>query len=253
MPHNPLKLLSFATLFTLGACSSSSSAPQTTTDSGTDTAVAMDAGPDHVVDRGTVVDYGSGSPLKGITITENGSSATTDASGVFTLTVPKGTPLDLVVTGDKYTKTMIGELSLSADFDRQEIPIPQLDLFHVAQASLDGYDTAKGIVYLLVKPTGSCKDVAGGTVKVNAPAGATAVYFKEKFPDTMQTSFAAVEGQLPVAAVYNVPAGAALDLTLTHPTCKQTAFPATVAGVTYSGKVNVEGGDSNSVAFYFLE
>jgi hypothetical protein len=213
----------------------------------------VEAGPDHVVDRGTVTDYGSGNPLKNITVSEIGLTATTDPSGTFSLTVPKNTPLDLVVSGGEYTKTLIGQLSLSADFDRQEIPIPQLGLFHVAQAALDGYDTAKGIGYLLVEPTGSCKDVGGGTLKVNSPAGATAVYFKDKFPDAMQTSFASVVGHLPVAAVYNVPPGAALDLTLTHATCKQKPFPATVAGVTYSGKVNVEGGDSNSVAFYFLE
>jgi hypothetical protein len=245
-------LLAFSTCLALAACGSSSTAPQTTNDAATDTA-SVDAGPDNVVDHGTVIDYGSGNPVKNITVAEVGVTGTTDASGMFALTVPKNKLLNLVLTGADYTKTIIGEQSFSTDFDRAEIPIPQLGLFHVAQASLDGYDTAKGIVYLLVEAIGTCKDVAGGTVTVKAPADAKAVYFKEKFPDAMQTSFVSTVGHLPVAAIYNVPPGAALDVTITHPTCKQKPFPAVVAGTTYTGKVDVEAGDSNSVAFYFLE
>ncbi|MGZ5970245.1 MAG: hypothetical protein ACXWP4_21395 [Polyangiales bacterium] len=215
----------------------------------------MDVGPGNVIDRGTVIDYGSSKPLKDITITEVGVTGTTDSTGKYSLTVPKDTPLNLVLAGTDYTKTILGEQSFSSDYDRQEIPIPQLTLFHVGEGALDGYDTAKGSVYLLVQATGSCKDITGGTVTVKSPADAKIAYFKDKLPDTSVTSFVAMEGRLPAATIYNVPAGTglSLDLTITHPTCKQKAFPAVVNGVTFTGKVNVEAGDANSVAFYFLE
>lgn len=233
----------------------SSSTPATTTDAGSDTASSNETGTAQATDHGVVMDYGNGKALGGITVAQGGVTATTDDKGQYSMKVPANTPMQMVLTGPSYTRTILGELSIASDIER-EVNLPQITLFHVGQSALDGYDTSKGIVYLLVRPTGSCTSVDGGTVKVNAPADAKFAYFVDKLPDMSATSMKANASDpenIPQVAVYNVPVGQQIDVTITHPTCKQAAFPVTVKNVTYTGKVNVEAGDANSVAFYYLQ
>jgi hypothetical protein len=241
--------VSLLSLATGAACSSSSSStpPVVVQDSGVPVA---DAGPTFN-DHGIVLDYSTSKPLAGITITDGAQTFTTDATGAFAFQVPAATPMTLLLTGPNYTKTYLPELSLTADYDRATIPLPDLSITHLAQLALDGYDTSRGIVYLVVAAIGSCATVEGGSVTIVAPADGKVGYFDKRFPSASRTTFKANE--TPAAAVYNVPAGTQIEITITHPTCTMAPFPVTVAGVTYTGKVTVEAGDVSTVANYYLQ
>jgi hypothetical protein len=199
-----------------------------------------------------VLDYIDRNPIKDITVTEGGLTATTDATGAYSLDIPANTPVTLKLTGGKYAQTYIAEIMLGKDYDRK-VPIPELGLFHVGQGSLDGYDRSRGIVYVVARATGSCTSVDGGTVTLKSPTDAKWSYFVDKLPAPTQTSFKWLDDDTPVGAVYNVPAGQQIDIQIDHPTCKMIPFPATVNQVTYTGKVTVEAGDSNSVLIYWLQ
>lgn len=247
-------LLGCASFGAAGCGSDDATSSAAPTDAGATDTGAPDLGVPSVVDHGTVQDYGSGKRLPGITVTVGGVyTATTDAKGEYRLTLPKDKPMSLVLTGPGYVKTILAELGLSADLDRT-IPLPPLSLFHLGQSALDGYDTTKGIVYLLVRTTGTCATADGGQIAVVSPAGAKLAYFDGKLPDAALTAITkSGDPDQPVAAVYNVPAGSAVDVTVTHPTCKHAAFPVTVSGITYNGKVAVEAGDVNSVLYHYLQ
>ena len=204
-----------------------------------------------VNDTGTIVDYDIQSkPIAGATLTEGDWSTTTDAHGKFSMAVPLNTPLSLVLTAPKYTKTLFDEISLQQDADRGPLPIPLLDTYHLGQQALPSFDTTRGSVYLVVHARGNCASVAGGTVTINSPSDALMAYFNGEIPSQRQSM---VRDQLPVAVVYNVPAGSQIDVTITHPACKQAPFPVVEGGVTYTGRITVEGGDANSTANYYLE
>ena len=240
--------LSLLSLATCAACSSGSSAHVATQqDAG---GLGEDAGPSFN-DHGVVVDYSTAKPVAGVTLTDGTQTHTTDATGSFAFAVPAGVPLSLVLTAPMYTKTYLPELSLTGDYDRANIPFPDLQLFHLAQQAFDGYDTSRGIVYIVVTAIGSCASVEGGSLTVVIPTDGKVGYFEKRFPTASRTTFKANE--TPAAAVYNVPAGTQIRVTMTHPTCTMAPFPVTVGGVTYTGQVPVEAGDANSVANYYLQ
>jgi len=85
------------------ACSSSSGSPSA---AGGDAGTSADATPDapvgNVVEHGTIVDYFTLKPIAGLTVSDNGVTTTTDANGVWSLTVPKSSTLQVIVTGPKY-------------------------------------------------------------------------------------------------------------------------------------------------------
>ena len=79
-------------------------------------------------------------------------------------------------------------------------------------------------------------------------------YFKGGFPSNTATSVTA--GELPSAVIYNLPPGAPVQLTITHPTCKQVAFPTPdtdAPNIVYTGNVTTEAGNSAGVLRYYLE
>ena len=245
---------------TASACSSSDSANPVATDSGaksdapgSDANADADAGSGKTfTDKGVVLDYISRKPLADITLSEGGLTTKTDATGAYSLTVPADTPMELVLSGGEYTKTYIAEVALAADYPRM-VPIPQLALYHVGVNSFDGYDSTRGVVYIVARATGSCTDVSGGSITLKSPADAKVSYFTDKLPDMDRKTFKWVDDDTPVAAVYNVPAGQQVDIQIDHPTCKHMPFPATVKGATYTGRVTVEAGDANSVLIHHLQ
>lgn len=219
----------------------------------TDSGAANDTGVPQAIDRGVVSDYGSGKALAGITVQEGGMTATTDSKGAFQLSVPKDKPVSLVLTGPDYIKTIIGEVSISSTYDRI-IPLPPASLFHLGQSALDGLDKTKGLVYLLVRTTGSCTSNEGAKITVVTPADGKLAYFDGKLPDPALTAVkSSGDPDLPSAVLYNVPIGSSIDVKIEHATCKLAPFPVTVGGVTYLGKVAVEPGDANSVLHYYLQ
>lgn len=191
-----------------------------------------------------------GQALAGITVQEDGLTATTDSKGQFELSVPKDQPVSLILTGPDYIKTIIGEVSISSTYDRL-IPLPPASLFHLGQSALDGFDKTKGLVYLLVRTTGSCASNEGAKITVVSPTDGKLSYFDGKLPDpALGAVKSSGDPDLPSAVLYNVPVGTAVEVKVEHPTCKQAPFPVTVNGVSYLGKVAVEAGDVNSVLHY---
>ncbi|HEX3345859.1 MAG TPA: hypothetical protein VHS09_14845, partial [Polyangiaceae bacterium] len=77
------------------------------------------------------------------------------------------------------------------------------------------------------------------------------------YPSATQTSMIDPPvPQRPVADLYDVTPGAAITLTVTHPTCHLAPYPATLGSVTYTGQVTTkaaEPGDENSAMNIVLE
>ena len=237
------------------ACSSKSAAEGAADGGSHPEATNADAGPPPAGtarDVGTLADYENHQhDLAGATVTEGSVTGTTDSSGKWSLDVPLNTPLGITITLPTYTTTHLPEIEfLGGDNDWGLVAIPDLMTFQLGQEALPGYDPTTGVVYLVVKTLPSCASVAGGTVAVNAPSGVHLMYFKGLLPAASQTSFL---DQTPVAVLYNVPVGAQLDVTVTHPSCTQVAFPATVGTVKFTGNVVVEAGNVNSVLQVYLQ
>jgi hypothetical protein len=219
-------------------------------DAGNDVASGVDAGT-RVSDHGKVIDYDTKKGLAGVTVTEGDATAVTGADGTFTITPLANTPVTLKFRKDGFTQLDWPEVTLSGDAERGNVAVVSLDTFHLGSGALDGYDSTLGVLYVTVKASASCAGVAGTKVEVASPAGATVRYILHGLPSRSQTSAAA--GEDPVAAAYNLQNGAPITLTLTHPTCKQAAFPHTEGTITYTGNITTEGGDGNSYVITFIE
>jgi hypothetical protein len=219
-----------------------------------DLAPSMD-GPGVIGQHGIVVDYFSGMPLAGFTVTDGAQSTTTDTSGSWTLPAPMGVTLAPVVTGPSYTQLFLPDATAaSADVDRGSIPAGSAQNFALEQ-SIIGADSTKALVQIIIVKTGACTSIAGGTVSVNLPAGASVAYFSAAgFPSA--ASLCDVPGQRPAAVVYNVPPGSDLQISINHPSCKQVATGAPLDGATYSGRVKTlasEPGDYTSSLVFAVQ
>ncbi len=251
-----------------GGCSSSSSsdAPSPPADAGHHDAQAvppaadagtLDAFAGAATEHGTILDYGTLKPQAGLTVTDNGMSATTDDAGAFSLMVPAGSKLTPQVTGPSYTHLLFPEsLPAAADVDFGTLVMPASSIFMLEQVGLSNKMT-QALVQIVVVTAPTCASAVGGTLDVVSPPGTSFAYFSsDSLPDGTVTSFAAVTPPRPVAVVYNVTPGAPLDLQITHPTCKQAAFPFTYQGKIYTGDVPTkatEPGDYNSAMVMMLE
>ena len=250
------------------ACSSSSSsdAPSPPVDAGHPEAAAaapvldagaIDAFAGAATEHGIVLDYGTLKPQAGLTVTDNGVSATTDDAGAFSLAVPAGSKLSPQVTGPSYSHLLFPEsVPAAADVDFGLLVMPTSSTYMLEQVGLSNKMT-QALVQLVVVTAPTCASAVGGTLSVVSPPGASFTYFStDSLPDGTVTSFAAVTAPRPVAVLFNVAVGATIDLQITHPKCKQAAFPFTYQGKTYTGKVPTvatEPGDYNSAMVMMLE
>lgn len=243
-------------------CSSKSSNNPGTSDSGTSEAGDEDSGSPAgtIKDNGNVTTYDDNgkTPIKNAPLVEGDATGTTDDKGNFTLTIPAEQPYSLVIkpppgTSTQYVTTYMPEIIAHGDNNRPKIMVPSVDTFHLAQGALPGFDTSKGVIYVVVYATGSCASIAGGTVSVVSPADAKLVYFDGALTSTAATKFA--DDHIPGAALYNVTPGADVKIEITHPTCKMREFPAAHENVTYTGKVEVHPAseEANSALVVFLE
>src|SRR5262245_64031843 len=147
-------------------CGSSSHGPNDPVDM-----ASSDAAPAIEGQHGTFVDYFSGAPLSGFTVTDGTASTTTDAQGNWILPAPTGVALAPTVTGPKYTNVYFPEvMAASAEINWGRVPIPDTGAFMLEQNILSA-DTTKALVQILIHKTGSCTSVAGGTMTVTSPAG----------------------------------------------------------------------------------
>lgn len=242
------------------ACSSSSSAPASVAnvDAGS---VGNDASAQvgTIVEHGTIVDYFTLKPVAGLAVADNGVMTTTDADGKWSLSVPANSVLQPMVTGPKYTKLLFPDSAPSgAEADFGTSVMPDSSTYNLEQNSLDNFDPNKALVQIVLVPTGACTSLVGGKAKVVSPAGAALTYFggSSGIPLASVDSFEAVKPDRPVVVAYNIDVGAELVVEITHPTCKQVAYPVTYAGKTYSGKVRTqaaEPGDLNSALVIVMQ
>jgi hypothetical protein len=190
--------------------------------------------------HGTVIDYFNLSGIPNLTLTAEGQTATTDDAGAFSMMVNGDQPLMPHLTGPNFVELIFPEVvPAQADLDYGPSVMASLNTFSVETSGL-GANVSKGLVQVLVRADASCPSVAGGTVTVLSPPGATVVYFSQTgYPDNTLTSLQDVMAPRPAVVVYDVEPGAQLVLQVNHPTCKQVPFPYMRDGRTYTGKVDI--------------
>ncbi len=225
--------------------------------SAADMSSGADAGPTIVGQHGIVIDYFTNAPQAGFTVTDGQNTATTDASGSFLMPAPAGVALAPTVIGPMYSTLHLPEAMASGvDVDWGSIPIPSSSTFALEQ-QIVGNDQTMGLIQITLVKTGACTAIAGGSVTVNAPAGAMVKYFTTQGLPTAP-SFQEVDSSLnkPAAVVYNVPVGQPIDITINHPTCTVVARDQPINGKLLSGKVDTEAtepGDVNASLVYVLQ
>lgn len=207
---------------------------------------------------GTLVDYETLAPVAGLTVTDNGVSTTTDATGSFSLAVPaSATLLAPTISGAGYSMLLFPPstpASGTIDFGTQVIP--DSPTFGLEQQILRN-DPGQALVQIVVLVTGACTSPVGGKLQVLSPAGASVVYMsKLNVPDSALTSFQAVSGPRSLAVVYDVPVGSQLTVAVTHPSCTLAPFPVTSGGKALTGDVvtkATEPGDVNAALVLVLQ
>lgn len=227
------------------ACSSSSG-----------TSASSDAGPNPdagdasrmVTDRGVVFSYDTGAPLIGVTVTENGTSTTTDSTGAWSIPLPAGVPGRVTLRANGYVTGYFFEEIFDGDNDRGKIPILSSSTFQLSQAALAGYDATLASISIDTRTLPSCASVDGAVVTVVSPAGTSLTYFRGGLPNRSAMSVNA--GERPALSVYNVPLHTDLELAVRHPTCKMAPFPVKVGAATYTGKVDTAADATSALALY---
>jgi len=236
----PLAVLAFA------ACSNGNG---NGSDGGTDASTdseQSDGPANGVKQTGQVVNYGStNTPVVGASVTDGTSTVTTDSSGNYTLVVPKDTPYTMTVSNDGYLTLHEQEWKLSADSDRgQTSAVPNLTENLLKGVLQPAPDTDKAVLTVQVIATGSCASATGATISVpglavDGGAGAYLEYFNGGSPNLPSSASTSVtDGALPSAIIYDLPVGTFSQITVTHPTCTQVAFPVAdpkIATLTYTG------------------
>jgi hypothetical protein len=221
-----------------------------------DMAPATGSGGSGIVGQhGVVVDYFNLTPLAGFTVTDGDNTTTTGADGTFVLPAPMGATLAPTVTGPSYSMLQLATATaVGPDVDLGHIPIPSTQTFMLEQ-SITGADASKGVVQVVIIPTGACTSLAGGTLTATAPAGASVAYFSPAGLPTATMMYDVPEGR-PVAVAYDVDPGATLAVTLHHPTCTLAPAGTTYNGATFDGSTKIaaaEPGDVNSVLFLIAQ
>jgi hypothetical protein len=250
-------------------CSSSPSA-ESSKGSGADSGSDQDAAPPAILDGGSgwdggvitetgiLIDYETLAPVIGLTVTDNGVSATTDDQGAYTFTVPSNVAtIQPVVTGTNYSKLYFPVLSaIGTSVNTGTNVIPDSPTLALEQQILAN-DTTKALVQIVAQVAPSCASAVGGTLQVVSPAGASFRYFSTaNVPATTVTSFQAVKSPRPVAVVYDIPVGSPLTVAVTHPTCTLAPYPITAGGEEVTGQVTTmatEPGDVNAALVILLQ
>ncbi|MGO8996406.1 MAG: hypothetical protein ACLQVI_24085 [Polyangiaceae bacterium] len=253
------------------SCSSGSSAPASPHDDaggvgGADTGspTTSDAGSGDagsITLTGVMVDYETLNPVPGLTVTDNGVTATTNDAGTWTLTEPASvTTIAPMITGPNYSRltfpfvTPPSSPSGVLDFGPQVIP--DSPTFSLEQSVLNN-TTTQALVQVVVALKPSCASAVGGTLTVTSPAGAAFKYFSTaNVPDATKTSFQAVTPPRSVAVIYNIPVGSQVSVQVTVPNCTQVAFPTAFNGIMYPGTTTTtptEPGDNNSALVVVLQ
>ena len=238
----------------LAACGGSPSGSGTPSPSATGTTpgTAAPSTPQMLKQHGTIIDFGSQKPVAGATVTANDSTTTTDAKGNFDLPIPANEAFEMNVTAPSYVKLVQQQTTLTGDYDSGNISLVPMSLEGLLQDTLSGYDATLGVLSISVLPTGGCQSEAGATIDFSPKGAGQLRYVANGLPTATATAVSA--GQLPSAVIYNLQPNVPITVTVTSPTCTQSAFPvATPQGITYFASVATEPGNVTAFQRLFLQ
>jgi hypothetical protein len=207
--------------------------------------------PGQVVQSGTIVDYDTKKPVAGATVSAAGQSVVTDAAGKYALVVEQGQPYTMEVSKDGYAKLVEQETTIDADFDRGATNLIVQATANLLLATLDGRDPALGVLSVQLIPTGACASEDGATVSVTPAGSAKVKYLYGGIPSSRKG--VVVAGQFPSAVIYNVQPGVKVSVEVKLDKCTESAFPVAKDGVSYTGGIVTEPGESTSFARIFLQ
>lgn len=236
---------------------SSSTTPDSSTDSGTSSTSDgstsnADATPTATEGRhfGRAVVAQANTPIAGAKVTAAGRETVTDADGKYSLLLPKRTPFTFKVTAADHYQLIEQEYSFSTDtLDRGDSSILSTQTANLLSAFLDGYDKTKGLLAVRVIPLAPCAD-EGGTVLTIDPPGAALKYTSGGIPGS---GTSVKKGESIAAIFYNVPPGVPVKIKATSPTCGVLSYPVDYTGVTYTGAPSTtEAGESLTFVRVFL-
>jgi len=104
-------------------------------------------------------------------------------------------------------------------------------------------------VQVTVLQASTCPSIAGGTLTVESPEGASVAYFTDQKLPTGNSFIDGTTDHRPVAVIYNLEPGVDLGVTLHVPGCTQAPPDTPFEHASLNGKVTtaaVEPGDHNS-------
>jgi hypothetical protein len=237
-----------ASIVVFSACgdSSGSAGVTVTPDAGSN----VDAGPT-VKQTGSIVDFDEGTPLAGATVTDGTHTATTASDGTYTLDVLQGVPFTMTVAAPQYVTLVEQSSTLAADADRGSTLLLALADEPLLEDTLNGYDATLGVLSVAVLTTGSCTTQANTTLTVSPAGNSQIVYMAHHIPNSTYTSVQ--DMAFPSAAIYNLPTGVPITVTIQGGTCTPSTYPVTYQGITYGPSVSTQPGNVTAFARVFLQ
>lgn len=240
-------LLAFTALAV--ACSSTST-PVTATDAGGN---AADGGPglgaNETLQTGRAAVVQTNKPIAGATIRVADKEATSDAEGRYSLVVPRGLPITLKLRAPEHYQLIEQEYIVTEPtYDRGDSLTLRNQTAMLLAAFLSDLDRTKGLVAVTVIPLKGCPSEGGTVLTMASPAGASLRYTQNGVPDSNNYL---TEGDTNGALFYNVAPGLA-TITAESPKCVMAPFPVKFEGVTYTGALTTEAGESFSFMRIFL-
>jgi hypothetical protein len=198
-----------------------------------------------------VVRDASGAPVAGATlrIAETDLTATSDATGAYSIAVPSDSTVTVVASADGFAKTFEESVTLA-----DGVVASGFDVRLLAPTDVTGKNALagvaspdkRGVMALRLKSSDAGCSLAGATLAVWPPDAGTVVYSQPGTAgalDQPDSSLQAVQGGAEVAAwlVGVVPPGNMLSLRVTQAGC-QSAMAPSAGGMLFTGDLRADAG-----------
>lgn len=215
---------------------------------------------------GTVIAYESMAmlPMANVAI-PGGASAMTDDKGAYTLSVVKGTPFSLKVTGEQYINLNEQEAILMGDAKKDETLV-RISTQESLKAFLPNYDKAKAALIVGVTKKATCASSEGAIVDLEpAQPGSIRSYTQGGLPfagrayaaDGQRIFFYNIDpkANVKIKLTWAVPDDSGAAMQPAKP-CTMVAYPLAdpdQPNLTYTGNVVLEAGDAISYERLYLQ
>lgn len=188
-------------------------------------------------------------PIEGATIRVAGKQATSGADGRYSLIVPRGLPITLKLSAPDHYQLIEQEYVIDQPtYERGDSLTLRNQTAMLLAAFLSDLDKSKGLVAVSVIPLKGCPTEGGTVLTMASPSGASLRYTQGGVPDSNNYL---TEGDTNGALFYNVLPGP-VTITAESPHCVMAPFPVKADGVTYTGALTTEAGESFSFMRIFL-